>query len=302
MDLLENINKAELSATTKRNYSDRVSTILSKSKASLNEVVLNPNKYISKFKSWFKINTSLKIYLSIILGIFKYNPKLKEDNEAMHKKWLEAFKEAEKSVVERYESNKPSDKQKEGYVKYEDIIKVRDDLKAGTIEKLLLDFYTYIKPLRCDYARVRLYKNGNPKDFGEPNYIHNNKLYITKFKTMKSHDKIEIKLPEEVIEDLKLSLKDKERDWLFMNNNGEPFSSNSFTSWTKRVFLRLFKKPLTISLIRHSYISNIDFNTLSIKDKKEIADQMAHSVETQDKYRLIFTDKNSDCDCECKKK
>jgi len=51
---------------------------------------------------------------------------------------------------------------------------------------------------------------------------------------------------------------------------------------------KLFNKPLTISLIRHSYINSLDFNKLSVIEKENIAKDMAHTVNTQDRYRLIF--------------
>ena len=66
-----------------------------------------------------------------------------------------------------------------------------------------------------------------------------------------------------------------------------------------RVFSSIFKRPMTVALIRHAYINTIDFNTLSIKDKKEIATSMGHTIETQDSYRLLFDDKKAECDCVC---
>ena len=162
--------------------------------------------------------------------------------------------------------------------------------------------------MRCEYARVAIYKqrSGLPEESKrEPNYILINstqtsaRLIISFFKTRKHHDAYDMKLPKELFEDLKLSLKTTPRDWLFVNSSGTPYNSNLYTKWTMRVFASIFKRPLTVALIRHAYINTIDFNTLSIKDKKEIATSMGHTIETQDRYRLLFDDKKSSCDCVC---
>ena len=72
-----------------------------------------------------------------------------------------------------------------------------------------------------------------------------------------------------------------------------------YTAWTLRQFKAIFKKPLTVSLIRHSFINTLDFNKLSIKERREIATSMAHSIDVQGFYRLYFNDKG-DCDGMCK--
>jgi hypothetical protein len=41
-------------------------------------------------------------------------------------------------------------------------------------------------------------------------------------------------------------------------------------------------------MIRHAYINSLDFNKLTVAEKENIAKDMAHTIGTQDRYRLIF--------------
>lgn len=291
-DLFEAIDKAELSDVTKKNYRDRLRAMSGKAEdVDIMDIVMKPTVYIPLIKKWYPIVTSHKIHYTAILALFRYNPDFKEKNIKIHEKWVAAFKEADDKVNERYELNEPTKRQIEGYVPYEDVVKKRDSLPIGDINRLLLDMYTHLTPMRCEYARVALYHGSVPSK-PESNYIFlspkKSRLIITDFKTKKHHDSFDIELPQEILVDLHKSLKDTPRDWLFINSKGEPFTRTCFTQWTSRVFLALFKKTFTVSLLRHSYINTLDFNTLSIKDKKLIADSMGHTVGTQDRYRLIF--------------
>ena len=73
--LIDNILKAELSEKTKKNYTSGLKTLADKADVSIDEVCLNPDKYIPLIRKWFEKDTSYKTHLAFILGIFKYNKK-----------------------------------------------------------------------------------------------------------------------------------------------------------------------------------------------------------------------------------
>lgn len=305
MDLFAAIeNNEKLSDITKRNYADRIRAITNRAggNKSILDIILAPDVYIPLLHKWYPLATSFKINATAVLALFRYNPKFKDKHKEIHEKWAKAFTEADQKVNNRYEENRPTERQAEGYVPYEKIVEVRDSLPEGHIHRLLLDMYTHIRPMRCEYSRVALYRGKVPTD-PEPNYIlitgKKGRMVLNHFKTRKHHDTYDIDLPVAIMTDLFKSLEELPRDWLFVNTKNEPYTNTLFTQWTIRTFKNLFKKPLTVSLIRHSYINTIDFNTLSIKEKKDIAASMGHTVETQDRYRLIFDDKNAQCDCTC---
>lgn len=291
-ELLQPIQEStDLSPVTKRNYVDRVKGLTDRADKPIEHIITHPDTYIAKIKSWFPKPTSFRVYFSIVLGLFKYNPEFKAKHTAHHKKWHDAFKGAEDVVNERYESNEPTARQRQGYVPYAEIVKKRDGLPRGHMYRLLLGMYTHIKPMRCEYARVALYKGRLPeREKQEPNYINlsTGRLIIRHFKTRKHHDPYDIELPDALMTDLRKSLEEAPRDWLFVNAKGEPYTQSVYTHWTGRVFMEVFGKPLTVALIRHSFVNDIDFNAVSIQEKKEIAREMGHTVETQDRYRLLF--------------
>lgn len=304
IDLFKAIdNNSDLSPVTKRNYHDRINAILKKAECTdIMEVILKPDKYIPLMKKWYPLATSHKIHYTAVLSLFRYNPDFKNEHIKDHEKWVKAFRAADEEVNERYETNEPTKRQVEGYVPYEEIVKVRDSLPEGDIRRLLLDMYTHLRPMRCEYARIAIYTKKAPEKPEANHIILNGKkarLILTHFKTRKHHDAYDLELPQPLVKDLLKSLDETPREWLFVGTKGEPYTPTLYTQWTSRVFKSLFNKPLTVSLIRHAYINTIDFNTLSIKEKKEIATSMGHTVETQDRYRLIFTDKEQECNCEC---
>jgi len=291
MALIDNIRVAALSPKTISNYESGVRSLTAKANTTIETILEHPDKYIPLFKSWFPKDTSFKVHLSFILGLFKYNASLKTSFTKQFESWSTAFKSADNNVNARYETNAPTERQRAGYVPYDEIIKKRDELPVGSIERLLLGMYTHLHPMRCEYAKVALYENEPPEKNVEPNYIllKPGKLIINHFKTRNHHDGYDLKMPKPLMDDLKESLKNRPRSWLFINNNDEPFTPVLFSSWTMRVFKRIFHKPLTVAIIRHSFINTIDFNALSVADKKEIALSMGHTVGTQDRYRLIFS-------------
>ena len=292
IDLLKAVNDSDLSVETKRNYKNMCAAMVSRADgASIKQILMNPDVYIPQIKKWFPKITSYKVHLSTILGLFRYNKHLQTAAlEATREKWSKAFNKADEEVTQRYKTNEPTERQKDGFVEYSKIIDARDDLPKGSIKRVLLGMYTYIKPMRCEYARIALYKSVVPDKGAEPNYIllKTGQLILRAFKTSKHHDSYDIELPDPLMDDIKKSLELQPRDWLFVNTSNEPYSHSTYTAWTLRTFLSIFKKPLTVSLIRHSYINTLDLNKLSIKEQEEIALAMGHTRETQGFYRLIF--------------
>ena len=240
--------------------------------------------------------------------MFRHNEGLKEQQAAAYQEWYAAFQEINGAIDERYKNNEPSARQKEGYVPYAEIVAKRDALPEGGDDRLLLSLYTYLPPLRCDFNRLRIY-DADPAaasalaaaaaEPAELNYIVLPRrasgganvalLVLGEFKTRAHHaEPLRKELPEGLVEQLRLSVHARPRDWVFMDRSGGPYSPMSYTKWANRALARLFGRPLTVSLIRHSFINTLDMNTLTIAEKEKIAHDMAHTVAVQDRYRLIF--------------
>jgi len=293
-NMLKAIQSSSLSMITKRNYLQKGIVLVKLVDKPLDYIIKNPKVVIKIINREYPNVGSRKTFYTFILALFRYNPDLKCKLKKAFAAWSEEFSKCDQTIVDRYKENAPTDKQIEGYVKYEDIVKKRDSLEDGTDEKLLLSMYTYIPPLRADFGKVALYGHGvTEKDRTEANYIYDSsELVLRHYKTAKSHKEFRKELPKELSVQIKKSLEKRKRDYLFTMKDGKPMLRNTFTKWCNRMLERLFERPLTVSLIRHAYINTLDFNKLTIKEKEEIAADMTHTAGMQDKYRLIFTDKD----------
>lgn len=322
-DLIQPILDAELSPVTKRVYLTRLRTLLTETGKSIFHVATHPDAFVPWAREHSAAPATQKSYLAAVLAVFRHNEGLKDQQPAAYQAWYEAFQEICAAIDERYKNNEPSERQKEGYVPYAEIVARRDALPDGSDDRLLLGFYTHLPPLRCDFNRLRVYEAdpappaaapkgaargakaaaaaaaAAPAPAHEPNYVilprraagaaNVATLVLGEFKTRAHHDApLRKELPEALTEQLRLSLHERPRDWVFMDRSGAPFSAASYTKWANRALARLFGRPLTVSLIRHSFVNTLDMNTLTVAEKERIARDMAHTVAMQDRYRLIF--------------
>lgn len=290
MDYIDAIAGASVSNMSKKVYLTRLKKWVEEAEVELETILANPDKYLKWVYKKSSNPQTQKSYISSILAIFKHTPDLKDKYKSEYETWFEAFKKVNGKIEDKYKTNEPSERQKEGFVEYKEIIEKRDSLEKGSKERLLLAMYTYLPPLRSDFNKVYIYTE-KPGRITQDNYIilyDTPKIVLKEYKTSKNNKILENPLPKELIQEIKDSLKEEPREWLFMDRTKGPYKSTSFNKWANRVFLKLFERPLTISLIRHSFINQLNFNTLSIQDKEDIAKCMAHTVTTQDRYRLIF--------------
>ena len=283
-------NAEGLSDKSKELYLQRIRLWTEGTEKPITTILKNPTTYIA----WLKENKpepqTQKAYLVGILALFKHTPKLKDRFKEAHEIWYDTFTTLEKEIEARYKSNEPTPKQQDAYIPFKDIEKKRDQLKIATKERLLLSMYTYIPPLRNDFHAVFLYPTIPEEPPSHPNYLilNTKQLTIKEHKTAKTVGPYENTLPTPLMEEIQASLEASPRDWLFATKDNKPYSSGTFNKWVNRTLEKLFHKPLTISLIRHVYVNDINFNKLSVAEKERIAKLMCHKVGMQDKYRLFF--------------
>ena len=286
------IQRSELAAYTKKSYLTRLRGLEHYLKKSSFDIVRDAAPSIQAIRDIFVKPTSLKSYLLIPMALFRHVPHLKEQLAAAHKLWSEAYAQTNEAVDTQYKQNKPSERQLEGYVPFADIAAKRGTLPKGSAERLLLAMYTLIYPMRADYNAVRLYARQLPAQ-PEANYIllgaRGCKLVLREYKTARTHGVYEKELPAALCEEIHDSLAAAPREYLFVNSYNKPYTdANGYVAFANRVFKRVFGKPLTINIVRHAFISSLDYNQLSVADKEAIAREMGHTAAIQDQYRLIF--------------
>ncbi len=67
--------------------------------------------------------------------------------------------------------------------------------------------------------------------------------------------------------------------------SGIPITAMNFSKWCCSVLKKLFGRPLTLTLLRHSYLNETDWNKLTIAAREDLAANMCHSTEMQDAFR-----------------
>lgn len=308
-------NSKFLSDTTKKMYISRLEVIqqniwkncksknhkVGKGKC-LHYIITHPDAFIEKLDEFVnktggrldenKLSMHAKDgYVTALKSLFLQVSGMKQKYPDLYKKWDEIHKLVRQPINEKYQSNKPTKRQEEAYISFEELEKMRDKLTKGNNEKLLVSMYTMIPPLRSDYDKVAIYKNVKEIDDKIDNYLILNKkpfLVITKYKTSKTYKDIKIDLPKKLVSEIKESLKLNPRKYLFVQKNGEPYDKpNTFNRWANRTLKKIFdKENISLSTLRHIYITRRDLKLeeKSGLERAEIAKVMGHSVGTQQNY------------------
>ncbi len=294
-DLLNNIkNTRFLKDETKAEYVNRIEKFCNYLKKDLIYCLKHPNWFVKNVLRYtednnFGMHTADKI-CNVFMAVFNYNHKFKERNKDLFDKWIKETKQIKDLIDEKYEKNEPTTRQAEAYVSFDELINTRNKMKKGTQERLLLFMYTEIPPVRNDYHNMRIYKS-KPK-YNTGNYIvideHKANITLNDFKTDRSYEKIQIEVPQSLRKEILQSLELMPRDHLFVSTRtNKPYTSdNSFVQWANRTLKRLFNNNISLTTLRHVYISrrDLELETKSGTQRKNIAKIMGHSLEQQQKY------------------
>ena len=230
-------------------------------------------------------------YVSAIGAIFRHTPGMIQKQSELYKKWMEIHAEVRQPINEKYQSNKPNERQEKAYVSFDDVEKIRNKLKKGSNNRLLLSMYTMMPPVRSDYDKIAIYKNEEEVSNDINNYLIWNKqpyIVLRKYKTSKTYKNIKIDIPNNLKKEIEESLNNKQRDFLFLQKNGKPYDKpNTFNKWANRTLKKIFNKDnFSLTTLRHVYITRRDLKLeeKSGLERNKIAKVMGHSVGTQQNY------------------
>lgn len=290
-----------MSEQTKKQYKSAYNVLAKITGADMEHVIKDPAGTYNRIKAYEykegkKYDTkSIKNLLTAILSYYKGDDGLIPcDLQPYHQQYLHYHRELKGQVEAFYDKNEPTEKQKAGVVKWEDVIKKRDELgqkEYGSRRHLLLSMYTYIPPLRQDLNEVRILTR-TPRQ-ADGNYIILNtrtaRLVLNEYKTVSLYGKYDEDLPKPLAKIIKASIGQRPRTHLFTDVEGNVYKeANSFTVFSNRTLKEVLSNPaVSVSMLRHSCISSQDFNKMTEGDKKELARKMCHSVSQQGQYRHI---------------
>ncbi len=276
-----------LSEETRIGYSKRLALIAAA--AGNRELLLVLALHAQKVLNWifgsYKEVGTQRTMIVAILAAYKLLD-LKTTEKSSYGLYLEHYERLDKVLRDRAKDNVPTKRQRAGFVSYTDLQKVRKKLEVGSKERLLLSFYGgCIPPLRndlhacavqllnCDddeVAKLALLHQVTPNeillscDRSTPGI-----LILREFKTQdRIHQVLYIRsLGQKLTKELKTSLQKNPRHYLFTeSSSGRPYTHSGFAMYARRTLQRLFGKPCTLTLLRHSYISHmLAYGQLSIR-------------------------------------
>lgn len=269
---------------------------------------LNDNKDIEDFEfledkdnilkklEKYKPNTR-RTYLISIVSILKADDPKSDLFNYYYDKMLSITKE-----IKKEDTSKLSDNQKENWMSWDEVNKVFNELKdnvlsfskRGKLQKkqyenllslLITALYIYQEPRRnLDYQllyKVKNYKSSFPDD---KNYITDNNFIFNRYKTDKKYGSQKIPVSEELKPILELYYKQtgkpNSKPKIFLRDyEGKPLDKvNSIT----RILNSVFGRNIGSSLIRHIYLT--DKYGKKLKEQKQSAENMGHSLQTQKEY------------------
>lgn len=300
---MEFITDGRLSESSKKLYNKKLLQYVSfmpKENQKVGYIVDNPGiaiQILQDEQSIVQSITNRHLFISAVVAYIKHTTDGQRRSERIKRKWEELQKSnwEERRLLDL--SNELTEKEKEivSAVKWKDVISKRDTLPIGSNERLLLSLYTFLPPVRADYFEVRINPPTSIIKDKTKSYIQigesgqDSLLSIRDFKTVSTYKEIKHVLHQELFEEIVISLANKPRKYIFTmpSDNSRPYDRGGFSKWANKVLHELFGLPVTLTSLRHIYISTIDFTKLRAIDLDRIARAMGHGIAMQKGYQLI---------------
>jgi hypothetical protein len=289
------LNAADLSEGSKTQYLEKLAVLTKMTGKTVDYIVEHPREMWASISRRYSSPLTRRAYVSAIKALFHHNDTLRSTMGKQLDMYTRFQSQASEAVNERYRSAEPSLKERKNWVPWPQVLEKERFLAAtetASTDHLLLAMYSLIEPLRQDYGAVHIILDRIPPEKARRNYLAIardgswGKLILNTYKTAKHYGTYQRDLPARLLEVIKASLIASPRAYLFVDDQGLPYKkTNSFTQFSNRTLRRLFGKNVTVSLLRHAYISNIDFNASTPGEIIDISKNMAHSMHMQQLYR-----------------
>jgi hypothetical protein len=152
-----------------------------------------------------------------------------------------------------------------------------EDVNKGNYNKLqmfvLISCYVLIPPRRAlDLTAFKIRNVDETKD----NYMKGKNFVFNNYKTSKTYGKNEVPIDTKLHSIIKKWMKVNTSDWLLngANHKSKPISSPQLNNFLNN----FFDKRVSVNLLRHSFLTHLYKDMPDLKDMKETAEAMGHSV------------------------
>lgn len=293
--LLAITRAGDVAESTKKQYLMNLQTLrtLAGSDASLEFVLTHPRDMLRVIIARYSNLQTRKALVAAVKAVFKYVPELNERYGDHKRTWHEAFQQLDRAIFGNVSTAEPSPRELENWVSWKAVQNKLRELSVtsyASTEHLLLSMYSMIEPLRADYGNVKLVRRPVMDDVKEGNFISlppaQPQLTLNEYKTAGRYGQFRRDLPAALVDVISKSLETNPRQYLFVDESGRPYTNkNSYARFANRLLEKIFKKRFTIRMLRHSFISNIDFNETTPGQLMQHSHNMLHSIAQQQLYR-----------------
>ena len=242
----------------------------------------------------YKNIATQKAYISPYLTLMSYVFDSSNENYILLRT---KFEEYNNTIYEDRKENKKKDTENIIHAFSDDIINTKSEIITDTGDKMVYLFYTLQPPRRLeDVFNIRIIYDGydHTKLENELNYIIVNEktklphtIIYNNYKTNNHYGTQIIKISNKI-------LKECIQKYITKNvlcENSKLFNkystSAAFGIGIKRIFTAIYKKPITINNIRHSYITWDLQEPKSTKYKENLAMAMGHNIQEQQLYMRV---------------
>jgi hypothetical protein len=234
---------------------------------------------------------TIRIYLCSVLYYYKKYNLQNEIITLLTKK----ISELAKKDHEKYDENVMSEKEKECYLDWNEIVSIFEKLYSfrncshTAFKKCItIGVYVLFPPRRIqDYCYMKIVKNNLDVNETENFYVMNEKMFIfSRYKNAKIYGTQKFNIDQR-LSDL---LDEYINKYNLVNKELIPLSESDLSTKIKRIFYGMSGKGATVNTLRHSFINYMTSNNMidTTHDRKILASQMGHSHHMQqDLYRKI---------------
>ena len=296
---LQSIENSSLSQNSKIHYIRHLKKLVDMAGKPLAEIIKAPEESVGIINGLNGSTASKKAMVAGVCALLKHDTDLAKEYGTVVPKWSAAMKSVNKIERDRVSTMTPTERELSNWVDWKTIVqreKQLAKLEYGSDRHMILALYTHIEPVRCDFGNIELFIGDKPDrealNSKGVNYMRLSQkkgksyLVLNSYKTCKKYGCYSRYLPDSLVNVIIQNLESNPRRHLVVSTSGGPYlKRNSYTRYVNNVLSDIFGKNITVSLLRHSYISNLDFNALSPKELERISKNMQHSIGMQQMYR-----------------
>ena len=297
---MEPFANTSLAASTKTLFTKKLTQFASfmpAGKQTIEFVIDNPEAAAKALKEQTHITqteANRHMFYSAVVAFLKHTDSGKKRSEPLKQRWETLQKENWESRRQQSLNNEPTQAQSAvaATLTWSDIVKKRDTLPPGSAQRLLLSLYTYLPPVRADYNAVKINPSPLPATMTKTNFVILGKtpaeshMVLRDFKTAAKYKEIKHVLPPELYRDIKAM---GPRPYLFVmpTDPTRPYERGAFSKWANKTLSATFGIPMTLTTLRHLYISTLDFNKTKASELERIGNSMGHSIAMQKGYQWL---------------